>query len=99
MVRWGGVNYQQVRHALYCKLCKDTLQSNHTRDFKMCTCGSIGIDGGIEGRCIGDIETMESRSMYCAYFGKTLIWLPQDIVETIFLQKQKLMRQKLSQNQ
>jgi hypothetical protein len=90
-IKYGGVEYTQVRNAVHCTLCKDTIQSNHSRDFKMCICGSIGIDGGIEpgNRIIGDLENIESRRMYCAYFGKKIIWLPQDIVETIFAQRQK----------
>jgi hypothetical protein len=95
-IRYGGVNYKQVRHAVHCKLCSDTLQSNHRHDFKMCSCGSIGIDGGLEpgNRILGDPENIEPRSMYSySYARDRVIWLPQDIVETIVLQKLSLLQQ------
>jgi hypothetical protein len=100
-IKYGGVEYVQVRNAVHCKLCKDTIQSNHSRDFKMCICGSIGIDGGIEpgNRIIGDLENIESRCMYRAYVGKKLIWLPQHIDETIFALQAKQRQQQLNQNQ
>ena len=99
-IRHGGVEYKQVRNAVHCKLCKDTIQSNHSRDFKVCTCGSIGVDGGIEpgNRIIGDLENIESRCMYCAYFGNKIIWLPQHIDETIFAQRLRLKRQQPNLN-
>lgn len=31
-----------------CKKCKDLIESRSVHDFKMCTCGSIGVDGGHE---------------------------------------------------
>jgi len=100
VVTYGGVEYVQVRNAVHCKLCKDTIQSHHSRDFKMCTCGSIGVDGGIEpgNRIIGNLENIESRCMYRAYVGKKLIWLPQHIDETIFALQVKQRQQQLNQN-
>ena len=95
-IRYGGVKYTQVRHAAKCKLCTDTIQSNHRHDFKMCSCGSIGIDGGIElgNRILGDPENIEPRSMYSySYACGRVIWLQQDIVETIVLQKLSLLQQ------
>ena len=78
-IKYGGVEYIQMRNAVHCKLCKDTIQSNHPRDFKVCTCGSVGVDGGIEpgNRIIGNLENIESRCMYAVYSGNKLIWLPQ----------------------
>jgi hypothetical protein len=75
---YGGVTYSQVRHAIYCKLCKDTIESKHRHDFKWCSCGSIGIDGGIEegNRIVGSIENIEQRSMYCASVNGKKVWLP-----------------------
>lgn len=31
---------------IQCRNCKDILISNFTHDFKYCTCGAVGIDGG-----------------------------------------------------
>lgn len=33
-------------NAIICKYCGDLLVSRHTHDFKMCKCGSVGVDGG-----------------------------------------------------
>ena len=75
---YGGVKYIQARHALYCKKCKDTIESKSEHDLKYCSCGAIGIDGGISdgNRILGNIEDMENRSMY--YYNN--IWLPEDII-------------------
>ena len=73
-IRYGGVKYSQVRHAIYCKLCKDTLESK--RGFKICSCGSAGID---ENRILGSLEHIEQRSMYCAFINGKKFWLPEEI--------------------
>lgn len=83
---YGGVTYNQTRHAIYCKKCEDTIDSKHAHDFKMCKCGTIGIDGGIDAgnRIIGNIVDMETRCIYCAFVNKKRIWLPQEVVEERF---------------
>ena len=75
---YGGAKYIQCRHALYCKKCKDTIESKSDHDFKYCACGAIGIDGGISdgNRILGNIEDMENRSMYCY----NNIWLPEEVI-------------------
>lgn len=80
---YGGVSYIQVRNAIYCKNCLDTIESNHTHDFKYCYCKSVGIDGELSetNRVIGDIEYIENRGMYCAIVQKKKIWLPQSVIE------------------
>ena len=82
-ITYGGVNYIQVRHAVYCKKCKDTVESKKRHDFKMCVCGSVGVDGGIESgnRVIGFLSDMEPRSMYCARVNNKLLWLPEGIAK------------------
>jgi hypothetical protein len=54
----------------------------------MCSCGAVGIDGGIDGgnRILGDLSDMENRSMYCANVDKKKIWLPPNIIEEHFAQ-------------
>ena len=61
MITYGGVVYKRVRHAIYCKICKETLESRGVHDFKMCTCGSVGID---DERVLGDRINMESRKYH-----------------------------------
>ena len=75
---YGGLKYIQVRHAVYCKKCKETIESKWCHDFKFCSCGSIGIDGGIEAgnRILGNLADMENRSVYCATINGKKIWLP-----------------------
>lgn len=43
---FGGLKYHQVRHAINCKKCHDTIEIKHDRDMKYCFCGSVGIGGG-----------------------------------------------------
>jgi hypothetical protein len=81
-IRYGGVKYIQVRHAIYCKLCKDTLESKFNHEFKMCSCDSIGID---DTRILGSLENTEQRSVYCAFINGKKLWLPQEIIESTHL--------------
>jgi len=83
---YGGVKYVQIRHALYCKICNDTIISYDTHDYKLCSCGAIGIDGGIHSgnSLIGSLLDMEDRSMYCAIVNGKRVWLPQDVINNNF---------------
>lgn len=88
---YGGVRYNQTRHALYCKKCQDTIESIHDHDFKFCKCGAAGIDGGIAAgnRILGKFEDMEIRSVYCCYINKKRVWLPNNIVQEHFAELTK----------
>jgi hypothetical protein len=83
---YGGVRYFQVRHAMYCKKCSDTVESRSGHDFRFCKCGAVGVDGGIEGgnRVLGKLTDMEDRRMYVAYIHKKKLWLPQSVIEEQF---------------
>lgn len=70
---YAGVKYTKTRHAIYCKKCLDTIENKYIHDFKYCSCGSVGIDGG---RILGNPGDYEDRSMYCAVIGGKKIWLP-----------------------
>ena len=37
-----------IANQITCKLCGDTIRSTTVHDFKMCVCGSVGVDGGKE---------------------------------------------------
>ena len=80
---YAGVKYRKIRHAIHCKKCLETIESKDINDFKYCSCGAVGIDGGISpgNRILGDLSDMEDRSMYCAVVQKKKIWLPQCIIE------------------
>ncbi len=67
---YGGVKYVKVRQAAYCKLCKDTIESKDQHDYKMCSCGAIGIDFD---RFIG--TEWEDRRVFCAKVGGKTLWL------------------------
>ena len=85
-ITYGGVKYFQRRHAIYCKKCQETIESKSHYDFKMCSCNSVGVDGGISGgRILGKLSDMEPRSMYCAYVNKKKLWLPQEAIEADFI--------------
>jgi hypothetical protein len=82
---YAGVRYTQVRHAVYCKKCLETIESNHIHDFKWCSCKTVGIDGGIldGNRIVGNPLDMENRSMYCTIIRNKKIWLPQVVLEKL----------------
>lgn len=90
---YGGVKYIQVRHALYCKKCSDTIISNDIHDYKLCSCGAIGIDGGISSgnSLIGSLLDMEDRSIYCAIVNGKRVWLPQDVINSNFKEMIKIL--------
>lgn len=83
---YGGMRYTQTRHAVQCKKCLDTIESKHIHDFKYCSCGAVGIDGGISAgnRIIGNLSNIENRSMYYSIVQKKKIWLPQSIIDDHF---------------
>jgi hypothetical protein len=83
---YGGVKFNQIKHALYCKKCKDIIESLFQHDLKFCSCRASAIDGGIlDGNIyIGDKEDIEPRSMYVAIVDKKEIWLPKYIIERHF---------------
>jgi len=68
---YGGVKYIKVRLAIYCKKCKDTIESKFIHDFKYCSCGSIAID---DDRIIGDKINIENRSIYRAIVNNKYIF-------------------------
>lgn len=83
---YAGVKYIQTRHAIQCKKCLETIESKYTSDFKYCSCGAVGIDGGTSdgNRILGNAHDMEDRSIYCATVGNKKIWLPQFVIEEHF---------------
>jgi hypothetical protein len=86
---YGGLKYKQVRHAIYCRRCQDTIESYYIHDHKYCLCGAVGIDGGIEdgNSILGNFSLMEDRSMYCATIKENnyKLWLPEEIIYDNFL--------------
>ena len=76
---YGGVKYTQIRHAILCKKCLETIESTGPRDFKYCSCGAVGIDGGIAdgNRILGDPSDIEDRSVYHAVVRGKKVWLPR----------------------
>ena len=82
---YAGVKYIQTRHAIQCKKCLDTIESKDIHDFKKCSCGAVGIDGGISdgNRSIGNLSDIENRSMYCAIVQNKKIWLPEFVIQQV----------------
>ena len=78
-IMYGGVKYRQIRHAIHCKRCLETIESTGPRDFKYCSCGAVGIDGGIAdgNRILGDPSDIEDRSVYHAVVRGKKVWLPR----------------------
>ena len=83
---YGGLRYTQIRHAIQCRKCLETIESKDIHDFKHCSCMAVGIDGGISvgNRILGNASDIEVRSMYCANILKKKVWLPHRVVEEHF---------------
>jgi len=54
----GGLSMKKLkRNAIECRKCGDVIESKFTHDFKCCSCGSVGVDGGLEyARITGELE-------------------------------------------
>ena len=89
-ITYAGVKYTQIRHAIKCVNCKETVESKDLHDFKYCSCGNVGVDGGISdgNRILGDLTHMQDRSMYYAIVKKKRVWLPEYAIEQIFKNRQ-----------
>ena len=56
---------QLLVNGAFCTRCEDEIYSVSVHDFKMCKCGAIGVDGGLEyERRIGHSKDYISLSMY-----------------------------------
>lgn len=42
------MNKEIVSNKARCNLCGDIIESEHTHDFRRCSCGNLSIDGGID---------------------------------------------------
>lgn len=82
---YGGVKYTQTRHAIQCKKCLDIIESKFIHDFKMCSCGAVGVDGGISAgnSIVGNLLDFSNRSMYCAIVDKKKVWLTPEAIGSI----------------
>ena len=75
----GGVTYTQVRHAIQCKKCLETIESKDVHDYRVCSCKSVAIDGGINGRILGNTSEFYNRSVYRAIIQNKIVYLKVDI--------------------
>ena len=78
-ILYDGVRYTQTKHAIQCRKCLETIESKHRHDFRYCSCGAVGIDGGISAgnRILGDLSNIDNKSRYMAMIQNKKIWLPQ----------------------
>jgi hypothetical protein len=78
-ILYDGVRYTQTKHAIQCRKCLETIESKHRHDFRYCSCGAVGIDGGISAgnRILGDLSNIDNKSRYMAMVQNKKIWLPQ----------------------
>lgn len=40
--------YRLITNKVRCKLCGDVIESRSRHDFRMCSCGKTGVDGGLD---------------------------------------------------
>lgn len=63
--RRGGMTMGIIKNAVKCKRCGHVVESTYQHDFKFCTCGAVGVDGGHSYiRRVGDPNQMEDRSEF-----------------------------------
>ena len=54
-----------IRNSVKCLLCKDHITSEHRHDFRSCSCGNIGVDGGNDYlRRVGSLTKYIDTSLY-----------------------------------
>lgn len=57
------MNEEIILNQIKCLKCYDIITSYHRHDFKMCVCGAVGVDGGLDYlRRIGRSEDYEELS-------------------------------------
>lgn len=50
--------YKILRNRIKCLKCGDIIESKHRHDFKLCSCGAIAVDGGLDyQRIVGDLDS------------------------------------------
>ena len=53
-----------IQNEAKCNKCGDVIFSAHRHDYKKCSCGAIGVDGGMDyARRVGDPANIEERSL------------------------------------
>ncbi len=62
----NGKEYVLVRNSVQCRHCQDIVISMGLRDYIMCSCGRVGVDGGLYAGCsvIGHREDMIDLSVW-----------------------------------
>lgn len=57
--------YKIFRNRIKCLKCGDIIESTHRHDFKVCSCGSVAVDGGLDyQRIVGDLDAYENLVEY-----------------------------------
>ena len=58
-------NKKILVNKIQCNKCKDIIESKHVHDFKLCSCKSIAVDGGLEYlRRVGNFEDIIELSEF-----------------------------------
>lgn len=55
-----------IKNVVRCKKCGDIIESKSTHDFKICSCGNVSVDGGLEylHRCFQNKDDFEELSEF-----------------------------------
>ena len=54
-----------IQNEAKCRKCGDIIFSANRHDYRVCSCGAIAVDGGMDyARRVGDGADIEERSMY-----------------------------------
>lgn len=78
---FDGDRYVLSHFKYQCLLCKDTIESKHSRDFVSCSCSAVSLDGGVkEGRILGNANEMRDVSVWKTE-GPSPKVLPQHVLD------------------
>jgi hypothetical protein len=63
---YNGLRYIQTKNSIQCLHCQDILTSQSVHDFHMCSCKTVGIDGGISAgnRVLGNRSDYKDLSIW-----------------------------------
>ena len=77
-----GIRYVQSKHSIQCKKCFDTIESKSVHDYVMCSCGAVGLDGGISpgNRVIGQPSDILDKSVWRTE-QKPYTYLPETVLQ------------------
>ncbi len=79
----GKVNHMEndtmaIQNEIECRKCGERIYSGYRHDFKVCSCGSVGVDGGL-----AYLRRMGNRDDYIEHSTYTKTKVIEDCIESV----------------